>query len=160
MSDTRRPISQGTQRPSAPPMPDSWRTPVTPSKQKCQILHWGEESCNLTLWTAPEDLLPQTAQRPSTPHWASLKESPVSSVQKLESQLLYQVAICYSAGARRSAFYSAQETQCSLLWLRESPCAPTKEQKEVKFSSNPSLRKTAGAPGEKTQNPNVWSTRD
>jgi hypothetical protein len=51
--------------------------------------------------------VPHGTQNSSVSHCISLKESHVSLVQVLESQLFHQVAICYTSGARRPSPHSA-----------------------------------------------------
>jgi hypothetical protein len=80
-----------------------------------------------TLQVAPEALLHQGTQKPSTSHCTSLQESHFSPVQELKSQLLYWVAICYSAGAKRPApRHSAQRPNAPHCNCRRTPAPPSK----------------------------------
>jgi hypothetical protein len=89
------------------------------------------------------------------------------------------VAICHSC-ARRPASYSEKKSnipncdcrRASLTGIKQQElqplsdrskeviCTTTRTPKGVTFPAYPSLRYTAGAPGEKTQNPKYRGTRD
>jgi hypothetical protein len=75
----------------------------------------------VTLQVAPEALFPQDTQKPSTSHCTSLEKSHISLAQELESQLLHQMAIHYSAGARRPTPHSAQRPSSPYCDCRRAP---------------------------------------
>jgi hypothetical protein len=113
--------------------------------------------------------VPHGTQNSSVSHCISLKESHVSLVQVLESQLFHQVAICYSASARRPtpvvhrdpAFPTVTSGEPLNSHLRPGTSVPSQGRKEVIGSTTTktlqgvmyqvytSLRNTAGAPGGK-----------
>jgi hypothetical protein len=73
------------------------------------------------------------------------------------------VAIHYFTGARRPASHSAKRLStppsksrkhsCLTEGIKEAFCTTTRTLQGVAFTGYPCLRKTAGTPGENTQNP-------
>jgi hypothetical protein len=55
-----------------------------------------------------------------------LEERHISPVQELESQLLHQVTICYSAGESRPMPHSAQRPSAPQCNCRRAPAPPSK----------------------------------
>jgi hypothetical protein len=101
------PTEHGGPAPST--VPDSKRALTPPSKNKNARFPTEERKAKTaTLQAAPEAPFPQGTQEPSASHCTSLQENQLSSVQKLESWLLHQVAICCPAGARSPTTHSAQ----------------------------------------------------
>jgi hypothetical protein len=107
------------------------QSPCSPFKeQECQIPHWGDESYNLLLCTGQQKpCSPKTHSRPA-PHTAPpcmgvtslLPKSwnPISSTEWQPTTLLVL------GGLPHPPHFT--ETQCSLLWLQESPYTTIKEQ--------------------------------
>jgi hypothetical protein len=132
------------------------------------------------LQVGPEALFPQGTQKPRTLHCTPASCTGESLLSCQESQILYQIAICYVAGTRRPTPYNAQRPSIPHCDCRRAPASPSKsknssllteERKEatgttrtlqgVTYPAYPSLKDTIGAPGgKKPENTNYRGTRD
>jgi hypothetical protein len=113
--------------PALSTVPDSKRALAPLSKSK-NTRFPTERKKAITCYSAgsTRSPVPQGTQKPSASHCINLQESHVSPVTELESQILHQVAICYSAGARRPVPHSAQIPDAPHFNFRRAIVPPSK----------------------------------